>query len=304
MTRVDNERPDVLDVLYEGVYSVDRDRRILSWNKAAEAITGYDSERVVGVRCRDNLLVHIDGQGRRLCDDACPLEQTLADGQAREAEVYMLHRDGHRVPVSLRTTIGAGAQGKVVTAAQVFQDRTSEMAALRRAADFEKLAQIDPLTELANRRLIEGTLAGRLEELRRYGWPVGLVLLDVDDLKAANDRFGHEAGDGVLELVARNLHHNVRSFDLVGRWGGDEFVCILASIGERALEELADRLRLLVAHSRFGVGSTLVQVTVSGGATLARLDDTMQTLIGRADRLLYESKAAGRNRISFDSQPG
>ena len=93
---------ELLDNLYEGVYYVDRQRRITFWNKAAETITGYSRREVLGHKCFQNLLKHVDDQGVSLCLSACPLAQTIQDGQPRSTSVYLHHKDGHRLPVAVR----------------------------------------------------------------------------------------------------------------------------------------------------------------------------------------------------------
>ena len=94
----------IVDNLEDGVYFVDPERRITYWNRGAENITGYSADRVVDHRCYDNLLNHVDSSGRVLCFSACPLAQTIRDGQPRESLVWLKHRDGHRKPVRLRAT--------------------------------------------------------------------------------------------------------------------------------------------------------------------------------------------------------
>ncbi len=159
---------------------------------------------------------------------------------------------------------------------------------------------LDPLTGIGNRRFIESNTHSRLEELRRYGWSFGVILIDIDHFKAVNDRFGHLVGDDVLKMVARTLAHNVRAFDAVGRWGGEEFVVIAQNVSIALLESLAERLRVLIEQSLLPVADTVVRVTVSLGATLARRTDTPASILGRADQMLYVSKQRGRNRVSVE----
>jgi len=95
---------DLLENIQEGVYFTDLDRRITFWNKAAEKITGYKAKNVIGVRCRDNILQHVDDTGLGLCQSLCPLAATMRDGKGREMEAYLHHKKGHRVPVRIRAT--------------------------------------------------------------------------------------------------------------------------------------------------------------------------------------------------------
>ena len=158
---------------------------------------------------------------------------------------------------------------------------------------------LDPLTELANRRYIELNIQTKLDEMRRYGRPFGILFMDIDHFKKVNDLHGHDIGDKVLIMVSNTFIKNVRASDIVGRWGGEEFLAIIPNINEEQLLFTANKLRVLVEQSGFSLDSGIVQVTVSIGATLAQPKDTTETLLERADKLLYYSKATGRNRVSI-----
>jgi diguanylate cyclase (GGDEF)-like protein/PAS domain S-box-containing protein len=297
-------RPDfcqeLLDNLYDGVYYVDPDRRITFWNKAAEVITGYSRQEVLGRHCSDNLLKHVDEQGVSLCLTACPLAHAVQDGQPRAATVYLHHKNGHRLPVAVRVTPRRNESGDIRGAVEVFSDNSEKVAALQRLHELEALAYLDPLTGIANRRYLEFFLAARFNELRRFGWPFGLAFADIDHFKQVNNDHGHQAGDLVLKMVANTLAQNCRSFDLVGRWGGEEFLCVLSHIGKpQELRQATERLRRLVANSSIPSGEHPVSVTLSVGATLVRPDDDLESVTRRVDRLLYQSKDAGRNCSHF-----
>lgn len=291
----------VLDGFSDGVYFVDRDRRITYWNRAAERITGFRADQVVGSHCYDEILVHVDDSGCQLCQGGCPVAATLADREVREAHVFLHHRDGHRVPVRVRVAPLFGPEGELVGAVEAFSDNSAQMSALQRIQELEQAVYIDVLTGLANRAYTEIELRSRLDEMARYGWPFGVLFIDVDCFKSINDRLGHEAGDQALRVVARTLASNARSFDLVGRWGGDEFVAILVNIDRDRLAALAERSRLLIEGSRPVLpAGEAVPVTVSIGAVMARPDDSPESLISRADALMYASKSGGRNRVTFE----
>jgi diguanylate cyclase (GGDEF)-like protein len=123
--------------------------------------------------------------------------------------------------------------------------------------------------------------------------------MDIDDFKNFNDSYGHDVGDRVLQFVADTLVRNSRPFDVIGRWGGDEFVGIMRNVGRRQLTYLGNRLRTLVEASYIQTESEKLRVSISIGATLVCDSDSMDTLIKRADILLYESKKAGRNRLTI-----
>ncbi len=134
--------------------------------------------------------------------------------------------------------------------------------------------------------------------MRRNDIVFGVMFMDIDHFKGCNDTFGHAAGDAVLSAVARTLFSSVRPFDTVGRWGGEEFLGVFPRISRPTLLEIAHRLRNLTAATSAEFEGALIRVTVSIGATLALPGDSMETLIGRVDELMYSSKERGRNRVT------
>jgi diguanylate cyclase (GGDEF)-like protein/PAS domain S-box-containing protein len=290
----------ILDLLQEGAYCIDRDRRITHWNAAAVTLTGYRAEQTLGSRCRDDLLMHVSEDRGCLCESQCPMAQTLQDGQTREGDVFMQRADGSRCFVHLRVAPLLSDTQEIIGAVQVFQPNDAGDTLRCRLQQLQQDATTDPVTGLAGRRLLEETLRVRLEEMRRSGWRVSALMVDIDQFKLINDRYGHVTGDEVLRAVALTLAHNVRPLDVVGRWGGDEFVVVAASVDVRGLRGLADRLRTLVEGSGLQVDRASVKVTVSVGATLARPEDTPSALIDRADAFMYQSKRDGRNRVTVE----
>jgi len=291
---------DILDQLHDGVYLVDMQRTIRLWNRAAERISGFPAGDVVGSRCSDNILMHINEQGDRLCLDGCPLGATMADGDPREAEVYLHHKKGHRVPVHIRTTPLRDKDGRIVGGIEAFSDNSARSAMRREITELKRLALYDPLTEVGNRRYAEMALTSRGDEFRRYGWAYGVLIADIDHFKSVNDRFGHDAGDRVLRMVAQSLVSNVRVFDVVGRWGGEEFLVVLEKMDPEELGRRAEILRRLVEESSLSVDGRPLSVTVSIGGTVARPGEEPLGTVKRADGLLYRSKEAGRNRVTCE----
>lgn len=294
------ELDDLLRSMQDGVYFLDQERRITFWNPAAERITGYRAEDVIGSRCSDNLLVHVDETGASLCKSACPASATLTTGEPRQAEVFLKHHDGHRVPVHAKLTPLRSRDGTIVGVAELFTDASDQVAQRERIAELEKLALLDPLTQLSNRRHLVGELQARLDELERYGLSFGVVLLDLDDFKAINDRYGHDAGDLALRTISGTLRASARPFDVFGRWGGEEFVGVIRNVEGRSVQRFADRCRALIGATEIRLDEQTIQVTASVGATLAHAGDTPDSLVRRADALMYASKRDGRDRVTFD----
>jgi diguanylate cyclase (GGDEF)-like protein/PAS domain S-box-containing protein len=289
----------LLDALHDGVYFVDKRRRILYWNKGAEELSGYSASEVVGRYCFDNLLEHSDDTGCQLCLSGCPLEKTVADGQRREAEVYLRHKQGHRVEVSICVTPIHDALGNVVGAAETFTDISAKRKIERRVGELEGFAYLDAMTAIPNRRLTEMKVKQAIEEVREFGRGIGLLMIDVDHFKQVNDRYGHQVGDETLRAVSRSLSQSLRPGDVLGRWGGEEFVLVVRDVGLETLVRICDRCRVLIAGTAIPFGDELIHVTASFGATLLRGDDCETVAVQRADELMYQSKAAGRNRFTI-----
>ncbi|HEU6439549.1 MAG TPA: diguanylate cyclase [Terriglobales bacterium] len=289
----------IVENLADGVYLVDRDRTITYWNRGAERISGYDSGQLVGHRCYDNILGHLDSRGNSLCLSACPLAQTMDDGEPREVALWLTHADGHRKPVRVRTAPVRDASGQIIGAVEVFSDDSAVLRVKEDADRARRDALTDDLTGLPNRRLFDAALAGRLENLVRYGWGFGLLIADIDHFKTVNDTLGHVFGDAVLTGVAATLRGAVRAGDVLARWGGDEFAVLVEAPNGADLLDAAQRLCALVGQSEVRLAGTSRGVRVSVGGTRAQPDDSAETIFARADGALYHAKQSGRNRIEI-----
>jgi len=289
---------EILENVADGVYFVDRERRITYWNRGASEISGHSREDVIGRTCPLGPLQHVDMEGRRLCQTACPLSYVLADGQPRQANIMLHHRDGHRVPVRVSVRAIRSVTGEVTGAVETFTDITPQLAGERRVAELERMAFIDLLTGLGSRQFGERQLESALSELDRHGRAFGLLMLDIDDFKRVNDIWGHETGDAVLRAVGRTLAGAARGEDFIARWGGEEFVVLVRESGVPGLSAAGERIRRLVAAASVSLPDAEVGVTVSVGGTIAHPDETALELLRRADALLYESKGRGRNCVT------
>jgi diguanylate cyclase (GGDEF)-like protein/PAS domain S-box-containing protein len=296
----ENRYKDILDNLYDGVYFVDRQRRITYWNRGAERISGYKASQVLGKRCLDNILNHVSEYGIQLCLNGCPLHATMDDGKPREAEVYLHHSDGHRIPVLVRTSPIRDADGEIIGAVESFSDNSSLLTTRRRVNRLEQTVLLDPLTGIGNRRFIDIRIQSAFFEYQQHRIPFGVLFMDIDDFKIVNDRFGHEIGDRALQLVASTLNHNLRGDDAVARWGGEEFIALLTGVDRDGLLNAAEKLRTLVESSPVLVGKKAIPLTISVGATMLRLEDDPVSLLRRVDQYMYASKNAGRNRVTID----
>ncbi len=163
------------------------------------------------------------------------------------------------------------------------------------------MALTDPLTELHNRRYMEGHLQTLIEKSHAARRPLSLLLLDIDHFKAVNDDYGHDAGDEVLKDFSRRLRKTIRGLDLACRLGGEEFVIVMPETEIGVAVQVGERIRALIASEPFPIqgGTRAIDVTVSiGAAALSASDREGTALLKRADEALYAAKRSGRNRVS------
>jgi len=291
---------DLLDCMADGIYFVNPERRITFWSKGAERLSGYTAQEVLGKSCADNLLRHVDASGKELCVEGCPLAAVLTDGRMREARVFMHHKFGHRVEITVRATAMRQGAGQIVGAVEVFSPVTHEIDILKEIEQLRKEVFTDPLTGVGNRRYAEMRLRECAEDERTYGVPYAVLFVDIDHFKAVNDTWGHGVADRVLCMVATVLAHAVRPLDSICRWGGEEFLIISRNLTGDDLGALAERLRMLIEKSWLDHQQMRISVTASFGGALSRAGESPELVVERADRQLYRSKAEGRNRVSLD----
>jgi two-component system cell cycle response regulator len=168
-----------------------------------------------------------------------------------------------------------------------------------------KMAVIDPLTGIYNRRYASQHMNRVMERARETDGVFAVMMIDLDKFKAINDRHGHDAGDAVLREFSRRLQENIRGVDLVARFGGEEFFVAMPDVDRHAAAAAAERIRRAVEGSPVVLpgGKVRVDVTVSIGVAIAGAgDEDAETIIRRADSALYNSKESGRNRVSFFAQ--
>lgn len=287
---------DVLvDKVEDGIYSVDKKRRIVSWNKAAENLTGYKSGEIVGCHCQDNMLNHINKEGMPLCSSSCPLFETMVDGKERSAEVMLRHKDGYRVPVMVRT-LPAYENGEIVGAIEMFSKRS----ALQYDSDFVEAltsrAVNDSLTNLPNRSFLENQLRYKLQESAWTDSQFCIALAGLDNFRAFNEFYGRTSGDAALKSIAESFRNNVARQEIIGRWSDDIFLGIFDySEDDTDPMKIAENMRTLITHSGIMRTSKYLTVTASVGLVVAQQNDTMETLVARADDMMYKSKRRGRN---------
>jgi len=287
----------IADHIHDGLYLLDKRRKITYWNQAAERITGYSSGEVLGRSCADNILVHVDSQGQELCRGLCPVAFTLGDGERRTAEVFLKHKQGHRVPVHVRVSPLRNRAGEIIGGIELFSPVKDQDAQAQRLRKLEQLALIDDLTQLPNRRYLNSELESRLNMYRREDLPFSVLFIDIDHFKQFNDRHGHHVGDEVLRAISQTAAEVIRSFDIIGRWGGEEFLGIFPNTRRNEMKAIGERLLALIRATAVECDDRQLQVTATMGGAQVRKQDSKESLIRRADQRMYQGKKAGRDRL-------
>lgn len=176
-----------------------------------------------------------------------------------------------------------------------------------RARALEEQSRRDPLTGLYNRMRLEEVLRDEFESAARFGWPLSVAFLDLDDFKLINDRFGHLVGDDVLRAFAAVVTHTLRGSDIVARYGGEEFLLVLPGTATDAASAVLQRLVEIISQTPMAeADGEIVHITVSAGlATQGGNEqyDSIEALLRAADEALYDAKRAGRNRLMREPRP-
>lgn len=284
----------------EGIYVVNTQGEIEMMNRAAQRLTGWREEEVLGKQAHalfhEALAGHPDHSW-----PTCPLNMAMKTGELRSGERMLYWRqDGSAMPVELSIgplREGGESDGAIV----IFSDITERLATERQ---LELLATTDELTGLANRRRFVEIAERDLRRAARESTPATLIMMDLDHFKSVNDRFGHAMGDRVLKAVTEACRAQLRTVDIFGRLGGEEFAVLLANIEPDRALEVAERMRVAAAQRELHDGECSVAVTVSLGLAHAAPGETLDSLLARADAALYAAKESGRDRTVVAALPG
>ncbi len=282
-------------ILY--VYDLEQRRNVFN-NREIITVLGYTPEQVQKFDEIMKLIVHPDDQP--MINAHYEALRQVQDGEIRRLEYRARHADGHWVWLSGRETpFERGANGLVKQVVGISQDITARKAAQEKLA---WQANYDVLTGLPNRHFFWTRLQGALRRGSIERVETSLCLFDIDHFKEINDRFGHNAGDEVLEEVGNIVRAELRSNDIPGRMGGDEFCFALPGTDENEAARVAERIRARLSTLAFGMdtGSTF-SVTATFGVAQSQDDADAKHLMEAADRALYRAKSSGRNRVCVDA---
>jgi diguanylate cyclase (GGDEF)-like protein len=287
---------EIVDVLNVGIVVLDREGRVKFMNRTFRYFWRVPDEMVTSDLTFAQLMRH--GRGMRAY---AMTHERAEDYLGRQMELI---RSGEDRPLQMRLANGGMVQFRCKTLPRgghlLSYGNVSELA--KEADALERLACLDGLTGLNNRRHFMALAEMELSRFKRYGRPLALLMMDIDFFKSINDRYGHDVGDEVIKTVAKALQNHKRSSDIVGRIGGEEFALLLPEASLDSAAAAAERLRRLIADCPISAGDDRIQVTISVGAGACHDETcTIEQLLKEADIALYQAKRSGRNRVcSFE----
>ncbi|WP_321369518.1 diguanylate cyclase domain-containing protein [uncultured Desulfuromusa sp.] len=274
------------------------DGRIIRVNGAMLEMLDKSEDEVLGKTCV-NFLRH------DLCrNTTCPLK-SRNNANTNEVDIYLSggpSEDSHYLLTTAPLIMIDGSAGIVAQFKDITSRKKTEKELEQANIALEKIALIDGLTQIANRRCFDDTLAKEWLRLKRTGQPISLLLGDLDDFKKFNDHYGHQAGDDCLREVGAALAESVlRPADLVARYGGEEFVLLLPEVASAGAVKVAERVleaiqALQIPHQTSGVSST-VSISLGVATLIPSENQQPDALISLADGALYRAKEQGRNRV-------
>lgn len=289
-------RTRLVDNMRDAAIFVDDEMVITSWNPGAEHMTGLPARSVVHQRLLPGMLQMRDEEGIVISDASCEIASAVKAGEQRIIRFVINSRGRRDMTVEAHVMPVVDNDGDVHGAAILLHDVSPESSLVRQCESLQELATRDGLTKLANRAEFDRVLAVFVQSHLDRKVSCALVLSDIDYFKKINDRYGHPAGDAVLQSMGKLLRSTCRPGDLVARVGGEEFAMLCADCDGATAARRAEQLRrswAQISHAKLGGRN----VTASFGVTEIQPGDTPQTLFARGDRALYEAKDGGRNNV-------
>lgn len=271
----------LLDSLDEGVYFADHQRKITYWNKAAEKMTGYKTQEVLGRWCGNNILCHIDEQGNNLCEGECPLSHTLQTGQPSEQRVYLHHKEGYRVPVMVHVNPVFGNGDRPIGAVELFTDLSTGEAMLKNAHGEDTAGYYfsNSLTGLPNRRYLEMNLKMKLFEWKEFERPFGIFALKMEDLENIKKDYSPNAFEKMMKTYCETIIHNLNTCDIVGEWQEGVFLGLVGRADQEKLTANANHYRVLLEKTDLPENGKPTSLSFSVQTALTEKNDTLETLV-------------------------
>jgi diguanylate cyclase (GGDEF)-like protein/PAS domain S-box-containing protein len=287
----------LLEALPFGVYAVNRDGKVILWSAGAEQLTGYLRQEMIGRRHQDTPLVHCDDHQNPIEGTTVPLAATLREGHFSAAKVSLRTKNGELLPVEIRTLPLRDDHAVLIGAAEIIEGTCRLPTDERRQSKLAAYGCLDSLTGVLNHTMVQAHLRETLSLHVVYPVPSCVMCFSVDGLEELRKRYGQAGADAALRTVAQAIEHGLRPTDFVGRWLNYEFLAILSECNQSDVIRVGERLGRLVRNTETPWWGDKLSVTISMGATPILDNDTVGSIVGRAEHALRQSTDAGGNRV-------
>jgi two-component system, cell cycle response regulator len=291
----------VLEALPFGVFVVNRAGKVILWSAGAEKLTGYLRQDVVGHSCGDELLNHCDNEKDPLQAASAPLLATLREGRPASGMLSLRAKAGHFVPMQIQTVALHDEQGTLAGAAELFEPISPPSRDERRQSKLGAYGCLDTVTGVLNHSMIQAHLKESLSLHLVYPVPFCVMCIGIDALPDLRKRYGQAGVDAAFRSVAHTLENAIRPTDFLGRWMEYEFLAILTECNENDVVKVGERLGRMVRNSSVDWWGDKIRVTASIGATAVVDNDTVGSLLSRAEHALRERLTAGGNGLAVAS---
>ncbi len=286
----------LLDSMSDAAIYVDYDGCVLSWNRAAEKLTGRSAASMLH-QCLTSEVIGLKTVARgNVVHELCPFRLALRSEAITNHKYVLVQLDGNEVPVSLNTLLVHNAKHEFCGAIFMIRDASQQVELEEQVQNLHEIATTDNLTHVSNRGELSRYLPMFVEHHLASSCPGSLIICDIDHYKRINDTYGHPAGDEALVTFSQVLKQLARAGDMVARFGGEEFVILCANCDNAAALSRAEGIRRAIEHTPVAALRNQC-MTASFGVTQIQVGDDQDTLLARADQALLMAKDAGRNRV-------
>jgi diguanylate cyclase (GGDEF)-like protein/PAS domain S-box-containing protein len=290
----------ILESLPSGLCVVDMQKRIVFWSDGAERITGHLRHDVIGHSCISEVLLHCDQPGCEFCKEDCPVARAIKTSHPTESIGFLHHKAGYEIPVRIRAVPVHNHHGSIIGAVETFEELQQAAAPIHRDDNLRLPGCVDEVTNVASHALMRSHLRRTLATFVEVQVPFGVLRLRLESLSHFRASLGPEAASSLLRVVARSLESTLWTSDFIGRWSDDQFLVILNGCREEALPAVRERVRRMLSGDGIEWWGERRSLPVAVGEASALPDDTVESLLERAQKSM-EAASAWRTKAASAS---
>jgi diguanylate cyclase (GGDEF)-like protein/PAS domain S-box-containing protein len=286
--------------MHEGVYIANKDHVITFWNDAAEKITGYSKKEIIGYKCDEAPIKHFNERGEFLSDNGCHIIETIKNQKNVNLNVYIGHKDGEKVPVSIRTVPVYGKSQEIEGALEVFADISRDFKTIKSLEQSRGKNFIDPVTYCANKEFAELEMYKRFNEWKTVSIPFALCIININNLFDIREKYGEEIMKKVIAMTSRSAISALSPIDYLCRWSHSQLIAIIPNVDEYNTKKMCERLKMLIENSWIDLNKNArLESDTAIGCSLIQDNENIIDLLFRAEKATTESIKRGKNAITI-----